>query len=69
MGATRKYRSLWKVRIDTAARLLEERAGTISEIAYGVGFKGVSDLARKFRAAYGMSPAEYRDRGGGTPDA
>lgn len=32
----------------------------ISEIAYGWGFSDMSHFGRKFRAAYGSSPREYR---------
>jgi len=53
---------IWKVRLDTAARLLDQKEGSVSEIAYGVGFKGVSHFSKKFRAAHGMTPSRYRDR-------
>ena len=38
---------------------------TISEIAYGWGFSDMTHFARKFRAAYGASPREYRKNSGG----
>ena len=33
---------------------------TVSEIAYGWGFSDMTHFGRKFRAAYGVSPREYR---------
>jgi AraC family transcriptional activator of tynA and feaB len=33
---------------------------TISEIAYGWGFSDMTHFARKFKAAYGMSPSDFR---------
>jgi AraC family transcriptional regulator, positive regulator of tynA and feaB len=33
---------------------------TVSEIAYGCGFSDMTHFGRKFRAAYGLLPSEYR---------
>jgi AraC family transcriptional activator of tynA and feaB len=33
---------------------------TLSEIAYGWGFSDMTHFSRRFRAAYGMLPSEYR---------
>jgi AraC-like DNA-binding protein len=33
---------------------------TISEIAYGWGFSDMTHFGRKFKAAYGLSPREFR---------
>jgi len=46
-------------RLERGADLLAARAGTVSEIAYGVGFKSVSHFCRRFRARHGMSPSTY----------
>jgi AraC family transcriptional activator of tynA and feaB len=35
---------------------------TVSEIAYGWGFSDMTHFGRKFRAAYGVAPSEYRQR-------
>jgi AraC-like DNA-binding protein len=51
-----------QVRLERAAVLLEERRGTISEVAYAVGFKSVSHFSYAFRAAYGVTPTAYVDR-------
>jgi signal transduction histidine kinase/DNA-binding response OmpR family regulator/streptogramin lyase len=46
-------------RLERAADLLAARAGTVSEIAYGVGFKSVSHFCRRFQARYGVSPSAH----------
>jgi signal transduction histidine kinase/DNA-binding response OmpR family regulator len=46
-------------RLERGADLLAARAGTVSEIAYGVGFKSVSHFCRRFRARYGTSPSAH----------
>jgi AraC-like DNA-binding protein len=33
---------------------------TISEIAYGWGFSGMTHFGRRFKAAFGSSPRDYR---------
>lgn len=48
-----------RIRLERAAQLLKGKAGTVSEIAYGVGFKSVSHFCRSFREQYGISPAAY----------
>jgi len=48
-------------RLERSADLLTAKAGTVSEIAYGVGFKSVSHFCRRFRARYGMSPSAYTE--------
>lgn len=50
---------MWQMRLERAAQLLEARAGTVSEVAYGVGFKSVQHFARRFRAHYGCTPSHY----------
>jgi len=50
---------LRQVRIEHGARLLREREGTISEVAYAVGFDSLSYFSRQFREHVGQSPSEY----------
>ena len=50
---------IWTLRLERAAQLLEARAGTISEIAYSVGFKSVAHFSRRFQKKYGVSPSKY----------
>ena len=50
---------LREFRLDEAARLLGEGAGTISEVAYAVGFQSVSYFSRRFKERFGSSPSQY----------
>jgi len=47
------------VRLEHAAHLLSGRAGSISEIAYGVGFKSLSHFSASFSKQYGVTPSVY----------
>jgi DNA-binding response OmpR family regulator len=51
-----------RLRLERAAQLLSGRAGSVSEIAYGVGFKSVSHFSRCFRAQYGVPASSYAER-------
>ncbi len=46
------------VRLTRARQLLEQHAGTVSEIAYQVGFSNLSYFARVFREEFGRLPSE-----------
>ena len=45
-----------------AAQLLENASLTVEEVASGSGFGTVRTFFRCFRAAYGVTPAEYRQK-------
>jgi len=45
-------------RLQRARILLEKRSGTVSEIAYEVGFNNLSYFARSFRKEFGVAPSE-----------
>ena len=47
------------MRLERAVQLLTSKAGLISEIAYGVGFKSVSHFSKCFRERYGVTPSEF----------
>ncbi len=47
------------IRLQRGAELLEQRVGSISEIAYTVGFKGVAHFSTSFRNKYGVPPSAY----------
>jgi DNA-binding response OmpR family regulator len=47
------------LRLKRAAELLHQKSGTVSEIAFQVGFNHLSYFARSFKAQYGQSPSEY----------
>jgi AraC-like DNA-binding protein len=54
-----------RIRLERAAQLLAVGAGSISSIAYSVGFKSVSHFSNRFRDAYGVRPSDYGRRNGG----
>ena len=47
------------MRLQRAAQLLEQRWGTVSQIAYAVGFKSAKHFSTLFKSIYGVSPSEY----------
>lgn len=47
------------MRLKRAARLLQQHAGTVSEIAFDVGFSNLSYFALCFKQQYGKSPSEF----------
>ncbi len=46
-------------RLKRAAQLLEQQGGSVTEIAYAVGFGSLSYFTRSFKELYGQSPTEY----------
>jgi YesN/AraC family two-component response regulator len=50
-----------QMRLERASQLLEARAGTVSEIAYAVGYKSPSYFSTAFREAFGHAPSEHFD--------
>ena len=48
------------MRLERAAQLLQNKAGSIAEVAYAVGFKKPAHFSELFRKKYGISPSEYR---------
>ncbi len=50
---------LRSVRLQRAAQLLRQRAGTIAEITYQVGFSSQAYFTRCFKDQFGCSPKEY----------
>jgi signal transduction histidine kinase/ligand-binding sensor domain-containing protein/CheY-like chemotaxis protein len=47
------------MRLERAAQLLEQRAGTVSEIAYRVGFNSPAHFSRLFQQVFGVAPSQY----------
>ena len=47
------------MRLQRAKQLLEQNAGTVSEIAYMVGFNSIPYFSKVFRKAFGKPPSEY----------
>ena len=46
------------MRLQRAKQLLEQKAGTVSEIAFQVGYGDVTAFSKAFRTEYGQSPSE-----------
>ncbi len=49
-----------RLRVDLAARLLADSAGSIADIAAAAGFADQSHLNKVFRTVLGVSPGKYR---------
>lgn len=47
-----------EIRLERAHQLLSVKAGTISEIAYSVGFKSIAHFSRVFKEQYKVNPSE-----------
>jgi signal transduction histidine kinase/DNA-binding response OmpR family regulator len=48
------------MRLQRAADLLKQDAGTVAEIAYQVGFSDQAHFARSFKKQFGCAPSEFR---------
>lgn len=51
---------IFEIRLNRAQQLLDGNAGSVSEVAYAVGFKSVSHFSTRFRSRFGLSPSAYR---------
>ena len=50
-------------RLQRAADLLKQNAGTVAEICYKVGFNDQAYFSRAFKKQFGVSPSEYKSTG------
>lgn len=50
-------------RLEYAYQLLEQKAGSVGEVAFQVGFSSSSYFSKAFSAKYGLSPKEVRKKG------
>ena len=48
------------LRLQRAADLLKQKAGSISEICYGLGFTDQAYFSRAFKKQFGLSPRDYQ---------
>jgi DNA-binding response OmpR family regulator/anti-sigma regulatory factor (Ser/Thr protein kinase) len=53
---------LRRIRLERAAALLDSGAGSVSEIAYAVGFKSVAHFSNAFFDLHGVRPSAWRER-------
>lgn len=58
---------MMKLRMEKASRLLVDGRMNIGEVCYAVGIQEQSYFYRSFKSFYGVSPSEYRKRGGQQP--
>ena len=49
-----------RLRLEQAAFLLQKNAGTISEVAYSVGFKSLAQFSKSFKETYRETPSRYQ---------
>ncbi len=47
------------IRLKRAAQLLQQQSGTVTEIAYEVGFQSIAHFAKVFREQFGVAPSAY----------
>jgi signal transduction histidine kinase/ligand-binding sensor domain-containing protein/DNA-binding response OmpR family regulator len=52
------------MRLQRAADLLRQNAGTVAEISYTLGFTDQAYFSRAFKKKFGCTPSEYRKRSG-----
>jgi signal transduction histidine kinase/ligand-binding sensor domain-containing protein/CheY-like chemotaxis protein/AraC-like DNA-binding protein len=58
LGAT-PSRFIRRVRVECASELLRQGAGSVTEVAYSVGFESLSYFSRAFRERFGAPPSEH----------
>lgn len=51
-----------RLRLERARQMLEQGAGSVKEVAYGVGFQSTSYFTRSFQSSYGVTPSEVAKR-------
>ncbi len=50
------------IRLKKAADLITQKSGTVSEIAYDVGFNTLSYFTKSFQEQFGITPSEYTEK-------
>lgn len=59
---TSPERFVARLRVEKAKDLLEESFLTVKEVMTAVGMSDAGHFSRSFKAAYGLTPAKYRER-------
>jgi AraC-like DNA-binding protein len=54
------HQYLIATRLEKAKMMLERGEGSVSEVAYAVGFAGLASFSRAFGQRFGMSPSEFK---------
>ncbi len=62
IGAPSAAELIRSLRLQRASQLLSAQAGTVGEIAYGVGFRSVSHFSRCFKDEFGTTASQYREQ-------
>ena len=50
------------IRLEQAARLLEEQKINVTQVAYTVGFNNPAHFSTVFKKQFGISPTEYAEK-------
>ncbi|MEJ0031482.1 MAG: helix-turn-helix transcriptional regulator [Bacteroidota bacterium] len=53
------YQFILQLKIDCAKKLIKQKSGPISEIAYQLNFSDQSHFSNAFRKAVGVSPRQF----------
>ena len=56
-----------RIRLNGAAHALVQSSRPVAEVGRGHGYPNAASFSRAFRAAYGLTPAEFRKRGQALP--
>ncbi|MCU0619617.1 MAG: helix-turn-helix domain-containing protein [Gemmatimonadaceae bacterium] len=56
-------RFIRSVRVECAAELLRQGRGSVTEVAYAVGFESLSYFGRAFRERFGANPGSFAAKG------
>lgn len=56
-----------KQKIAAAKRLIDKKALSFTEISSLLGYESVHYFSRQFKAIEGITPTEYKNKGGGFP--
>jgi CheY-like chemotaxis protein len=61
VGEVAPSQLLQRIRLDRAAQMLRDDAGSVSRIARDCGFRSLGHFSRAFKARFGVSPSQFVD--------